>query len=323
MQHKVIDHLTKCSSVALFVHINPDWDCIGSAFALRGALRSLGIKTDIFTQEPLSNYLSFMESDVIVYNSDSVMPDYECYCAVDVGAPDRMGDWGEFFIQKENTVCIDHHYQSAPFAAISYVEPSRSATGELVYELLALTDIPVTKEIASYLYCAISADTGSFQYASVNRRTYEIIIALTDSGINSTYLCSMLYERNTLTQLKLKAEAINSISLYENGVIATAKITQDIMKKYGASKQDTEALAQIPRTIEGVMISAFLKELDDGSIRVSLRSLGDYNIEPVARMFGGGGHKKAAGCTICGMSITDSEKALTDELSKLLKGATQ
>ena len=95
------------------------------------------------------------------------------------------------------------------------------------------------------------------------------------------------------------------------------------MKKYGASKQDTEALAQIPRTIEGVMISAFLKELDDGSIRVSLRSLGDYNIEPVARMFGGGGHKKAAGCTICGMSITDSEKALTDELSKLLKGATQ
>lgn len=323
MQRKVIDHLIKCSSVALFVHVNPDWDCIGSAFALRCALRSAGIKADVFTQEPLSPYLSFMENDVIPYTQGASAPDYECYCAVDVGSADRMGDWGKFFAQKENTVCIDHHYQSAPFASLSYVESSRSATGELVYELLSLASLPVTKEIADYLYCAISADTGSFQYASVNRRTYEIIIALSDAGINSTYLCSMLYERNTLTQLKLKAEAINSICLYENGIIATAKITQDIMKKYGADKQDTEALAQIPRTIDGVMISAFLKELDDGSIRVSLRALGDYNIEPVARIFGGGGHKKAAGCTICGMSIDNAEKALTDELSKLLKGARQ
>lgn len=323
MPQKIIDHLLKCNSVALFVHVNPDWDCIGSAFALRGILRAKGIKADVFTEEALSPYLGFMESDVIAYSERSEVPDYECYCAVDVGSVDRMGEWGKFFTQKDNTVCIDHHHQSSSFAALSYVEPSRSATGEMVYELIALTDIPLTKEIASYLYCAISADTGSFQYASVNRRTYEIVIALTDTGINTTHLCSMLYERNTLTQLRLQAEAINSIRLYAGGAIATACITDELMKKYSASKSDTDALAQIPRSIDGVVISAFLKEQEDGSIRISLRALGDFNIEPVARLFGGGGHKKAAGCTISGMSIEDAQSALVGELSKVLKGACE
>lgn len=314
---KVIEHLKNSSSVAIFVHINPDWDCIGSAMALRSALRSAGIKADVFTETPLSRHLSILETDVIPYTEGIAAPDYECYCAVDVGAADRIGKWGNFFAEKENTVCIDHHYQNAPFARISFVEPKRSAAGELIYELLTLGGFEITQDIASYLYCAISSDTGSFQYASVNRRTYEIVMALTDTGINTTYLCSMLYERNTLTQLKLKAEAINSIKLYAGGRIATATITNEIMKKYKADKSDTDALAQIPRSIDGVMISAFLKELPDGDIRVSLRSLGDYDIEPVARFFGGGGHKKAAGCTIKGVSVEEAEKQLVEKLEKI------
>lgn len=317
MLFKIAEHLKKCSSVAIFVHMNPDWDCIGSAFALRNALRAENIKADIFTDEALSHHLSFMEKDVITFSESSSMPDYECYCALDVGSADRMGNWGKFFVLSENTVCIDHHHQISPFAALSYVESSRSSTGELIYELLTLGSFPITKSIASYLYCAISSDTGSFQYASVNRRTYEILIALTQTGISTTYLCSMLYERNTLPQLKLKAEAINSLCLYKDGKIATAKISLDTMKKYGASPSDTESLAQIPRSLDGVMVSAFLKETEDGNIRVSLRSLGDYNIEPVARYFGGGGHKKAAGCTFKKASLEEAEAALLEHLSNL------
>ncbi|MBE7033905.1 MAG: bifunctional oligoribonuclease/PAP phosphatase NrnA [Ruminococcaceae bacterium] len=314
---KVIDHLKKQSSVAIFVHVNPDWDCIGSAMALRCALRSIGIKSDVFTETPLSRHLCILDTDVITYSENAVAPDYECYCAVDVGSADRIGLWGTFVAEKENTVCIDHHYLNAPFGKVSYVEPKRSATGELIYEMLTLGGFEITKEIASYLYCAISSDTGSFQYASVNRRTYEIVIALTDTGINTTWLCSMLYERNSLTQLKLKAEAINSIKLYKNGTIATAKLTNETMVKYNADKSDADALAQLPRSIDGVMISAFLKELPDGSIRVNLRSLGDYSVEPVAKIFGGGGHKKAAGCTFEGISIEEAEKQLIEELIKL------
>lgn len=317
MLHKIIEHLKSRKSVAIFVHVNPDWDCIGSAFALRNALRSLGINSDIFTDEPLNSHLGFMETDVIPYTENALMPEYECYCMVDVGSPERVGKWGMFFDKKEDTVCIDHHYQNGSFAAINYTEPTRSAAGELIYELLILGGISVTKEVASYLYCAISSDTGSFQYSNVTRRTYEIIMALSDTGINTSYLCSMLYERNTLTQLRLKAEAINSLTLYGGGKIATAKLSNEIMEKYGATKSDADSLAQLPRSIDGVMISAFLKELPDGAVRVNLRSLGDYNIEPVARKFGGGGHKKAAGCTFEGVSLEEAERQLVEELEKL------
>ena len=317
MPERIISHLKKCSSVAIFVHVNPDWDCMGSAFALRNALRSENIKSDIFTDEPLPRHLGFMQTDVIPYQCGAAMPDYECFCAVDVGATERMGKWGAFFKEKENTVCIDHHHQSLSVAKLNLVEPSRSATGELIFEILSAGDISLTKEIASYLYCAISSDTGSFQYSSVNRRTYEILVSLYDAGINTTHLCSMMYERNTLTQLKLRALAINSIKLYKNGTVATVSITKKELDKYGAVPSDTEAIAQIPRSVDGVMASAFIKETEKGNIRVSLRSLGDYNIEPVARHFGGGGHKKAAGCTLKGISVKKAEKLIVKELLKL------
>ncbi len=314
---EVIAQIKKSNSVAIFVHTNPDWDCIGSAMALRNALRNNGVRADIFTENALSKHLSFLETDVVTFSEGASAPDYDCYCAVDVGSADRIGSWGIFFAQKENTVCIDHHHPNGEFAKISHIEPSRSSTGELIYELLTEGGFEITKEIAQYLYCAMSSDTGSFQYASVNRRTYEILISLYETGINTTYLCSMLYERNSITQLKLQAEAINSIKLYKDGKIATAKITNEIMEKHGAERSDAEALAQIPRSIDGVMISAFLKELPEGDIRVSLRSLGDYNIEPIARKFGGGGHKKAAGCTFKGVSIDEAESELIKELEKL------
>ena len=136
MQKKIIEHLKASSSVAIFVHVNPDWDCIGSAMALRQALRSLGKKADVFTDAPLSRHLSILDTDVIPYDNQTAMPDYECYCAVDVGACDRMGEWGKFFSEKENTICIDHHYQQGDFASLSLVEPKRSATGELIFEIL-------------------------------------------------------------------------------------------------------------------------------------------------------------------------------------------
>ncbi len=317
MLSKIADHLFKSKSVAIFVHENPDWDCIGSAFALRNSLRQKNIRADVFTETELSRHLSFMETDVVSYTDDST-PDYECYCAVDVGEASRMGAWGDAFTKHKNTVCIDHHIAKGSFASLSYIEPSRSATGELIFELLQHTDADITKDIASYIYCAISSDTGSFQYASVNRRTYEILIALYETGISTTHLSSMLYERNTLTQLKLKAETIDSIRLYGDGKIAIASVSCETLEKYNALPSDIDALAQIPRSIDGVFMSAFIKEVEKGNIRVSLRSLEDYNIELVARTFGGGGHKKAAGCRFAGISIEEAEKALVDEFLKLV-----
>lgn len=312
------EHLFGSKSVALFIHVNPDWDCLGSAMALRHALRNAGVKCDIFTPTPLSFHLGFMETDVITFSEAESEPDYECYCAIDVSVIDRLGGWATYFENKTDTACIDHHLATTQMAKYSYIEHTRSATGELIFELITQCGYEITKDIASYLYCAISSDTGSFQYSSVTIRTYEILIELTKVGIDSAYLSSMLYERKTLSQMKLQGEAVSTLMLYgEHNTIATAQISNETILKYGACKQDTEFLAQLPRMLAGVMISAFFTELPNGDIRVNLRAQGNYNIEPVARIFGGGGHKKASGCTISGMSLVEAEKAVVKELLKI------
>lgn len=315
MLKQIADHLFNSASVALFVHKNPDWDCMGSAFALRAALRAAGARCDIFTEEALSHYLSFMESDVIPYR-EGFSPDYDVCCAVDVGEASRMGLWADFFCAARDTVCIDHHIQRTAFAKISCVEKERCCTGELIYELLCAKKATITKRIADYLYLAMSSDTGAFRYAGVNRRTYEILAELYDKGIDTAYLSSMLYERDTLTQMKLRARAIESLALYGGGKICTAMITAADMKELGAQKSDTEGLAQLPRRIDGVAVSAFLSDRDDGTVRASLRATGEYNIEPIARLFGGGGHSRAAGCTF-ETDIHTAEQTLVKELLKL------
>ncbi len=315
MLKQIASHLFTSESVALFVHKNPDWDCIGSAFALRAALRAAGVQCDIFTEEALSHYLSFMESDVIPYRN-GFSPDYDVCCAIDVGEAARMGLWANFFCAARDTVCIDHHIQRTAFAKMSYVEKERCCTGELIYELLRTAKATITKRIAEYLYLAMSSDTGAFRYAGVNRRTYEILAELYDTGIDTAYLSAMLYERDTLPQMKLRARAIESLTLYGDGKICTAMITADDLKHFGASKSDTEGLAQLPRQIDGVEISVFLSDREDGTVRASLRATGDRNIEPVARLFGGGGHSRAAGCTF-ETDIRTAEQMLVKELLKL------
>ena len=317
MEKEIIKHLFSSRSVGIFIHVNPDWDCFGSAMALRTVLRGKGVKCDVFTDAPLSFHLNFMETDVIEYSEGSPAPDYDCYCMIDVNSADRIGGWGKFFQSKEDTVCIDHHIMQSCHARLSLVDPSRSAAGELVYELIAASGEKLTKQAAAYLYCAISSDTGSFRYASVTQRTLEIVIELMKTGIDTARLCSMLYERKTLKQLKLQGEAISRLKLYGGGKIGVAGIDRAVMEKYDAKKSDTEFLAQLPRILDGVIISAFFTQLENGDVRVNLRSDGDYNIEPVARLFGGGGHKKAAGCTIKGASFEEAEQMVVTELLKL------
>ena len=313
----LIKHLFKSESVAIFMHLNPDWDAFGSAMAPRCALRERGIKCDIFALAPLSFHLNFLETDVIVYEENMTAPDYECYCAVDVGSVSRLGEWGEFFKLHKNTVCIDHHPPEGGFAKMSVIDPGRCATGELIFELLTLYGAEITQKIACYLYCAISSDSGSFRYSSVTERTLEIVIELLKTGIDAAFLAAQLYDRHTLNQLKLEAEAISSIKIYGSGKIATAMISNETLQKYAAKRNDAEFLSQLPRTVAGVEISAFLSQTESG-VRVNLRSQGTADVSDVARIFGGGGHKKAAGCTIGGCTLEEAEEKIVSELLKLV-----
>lgn len=290
--------LTK-KSVAILPHINPDWDALGSALALRTILRNAGIKADIIMPEKLSYHLGFMNSSVLVYDENENY-DYEVFCGVDVSTIDRLGDRRTLFDNAKETAWIDHHLSEETYSPVSRVNPSSAATAEVVYALMKETGIKLTKEIGEYLYCALSSDTGSFRYANTNEVSAELLREIILAGVDIAHLANQLYFRSTFAQMKLRAAVVNTIELFELGKIGTAFITKDMIEKSGAEQGDTGELSDLPRSIDTVVISAVIKEDDNGFSKVSLRSKSEYNVERIAAIFGGGGHEKAAGATIKG-----------------------
>lgn len=313
---KIIEHLLSVGSVGLLTHVNPDWDCLGSCLALRTVLRERGVVCDVLTEEPLSEYLTCLGDQTVVYGGGDL--NYDCLCCVDVGDSGRVGRMADAFVGHPDRVCIDHHVGDGSFACLSYVDSSSPATGEIIFDMLKGADIPITKEIGTYLYCAISTDTGSFQYASTTAHTLEIAAEIMRLGVDTAGLCELLYGRKSFRQLKLQGEAIGTIQLHCGGCVATAYVDGEMYKKYGATNHDTEHLAALPREIDGVVMSAFFTQRGEDEVRVNLRAKGDYDVRRTAMVFGGGGHQRASGCTLRDVTIDGAIKAVIAELEKEL-----
>ncbi|MGM9551775.1 MAG: bifunctional oligoribonuclease/PAP phosphatase NrnA [Clostridia bacterium] len=312
-----LSFLLSKKSVGILPHINPDWDALGSSLALRTILRSANVKADVIMPEPLSFHLGFMNSDVLVYNAEDDY-DYDVMCAVDVSTFDRLGDRSVLFDNAKETAWIDHHLTEEVNSPVSCINPNAAATAEVIYTLMCDLDIPVDKEIGTYLYCALTSDTGSFRYANTTAKSAELLQKIILAEVDIPYLANQLYFRTTLPQMKLRAAAVNTIELFEEGKIGIALITDEMVEKSGATKSDTSALSDVPRSIESVMISAVIRQEDDGFSKVSFRSKGEYDVERIAAIFGGGGHVKASGATIKG-SVEEVRDIILPHLAEAVK----
>ena len=186
--------------------------------------------------------------------------------------------------------------------------------------MLKNAGIPITAEAAAYLYCAISTDTGSFKYASTTGHTLRIAAEIMDMGVNTSHLCELLYDRKSFRQLRLQGEAINTVELHCGGKIATAYVTGEMYKKYNADNHDTENFANLPREIDGVVMSAFLSDRGPDGIRVNFRSKDGHNVRQAAVALGGGGHTMAAGCTLKNTNMEKAVKTVAAEMEKALEG---
>lgn len=290
--------LTK-KSVALLPHISPDWDALGSCMALRAVLQSRGVRADIIVPEPLSTHLSFMGTDVIIYDNASSYS-YDAVCAVDVSTLERLGDRQALFIASDSKVWIDHHLSDETYAPVSRVDFSKAATAEIVYEMMCEENIPLTKDVAQYLYLALASDTGSFRYQNTTPYSALLLSEIIKSGVDVSALSNELFFNSTYSLVKLRGETIGTIELFAGGKVGTAYITKQMLENTGSNRNEAGALADVPRSVGTVCVSAVIKEEDDGFCKISFRSKGSYNVEKIAALFGGGGHEKAAGATVKG-----------------------
>ena len=287
--------LKTAESVLLFPHINMDGDALGSSIALCLALRQLGKNCSILIEDDSPEYLAFLNKGYCIRNPEQI-PDMSV--AVDCGDVSRIDRRKEIFYAAAATACIDHHLLHADFAQDCLVDSAAAATGMLVFQLLEEMGIQFTQEIADALYVAIMTDTGSFRYSNADRRTHLIIARLYEYGLDHVPLCNAIYDNVPLTQVKLEAKAMDNMEIFANGRACIAHSTLEMIEAAGATPDQTENIIDRLRSIRDVEIAIFLKEKPDGNYKASFRAKSYADVGTLAYRLGGGGHRKAAGCTV-------------------------
>ena len=290
------------------IHANPDGDCFGSACGLAGALKKLGKKVLILSPNTIPKRLLFLNySDIDVQEGregyDRIKAERKTYITVDVASDHLLGDLSDVFTEN-NKYAVDHHEKNTITSQKLYIESTASAAGEIVYkiicELFEWTNESVWDEkIASSVFGAISSDTGCFKYGNTTPDTHRIAASLMEKGADCRDINYRLFDLKSPVQIAVESLAYKNIEFYEDGRISFIYLSKEMLDSIGANASDTETVSQLGRVIEGVQIAAFMRDKADGEFKVSVRCNSSADVSLLCSSLGiGGGHKKAAGCTI-------------------------
>ncbi|MDI6828852.1 MAG: bifunctional oligoribonuclease/PAP phosphatase NrnA [Armatimonadota bacterium] len=279
-------------------HISPDGDSLGCMCALGIALERMGKKAVLLCADGVPELYSFLPASNKVVKTVVSGSSFEVGIVLDCEDMSRLGKIEETFRECEVVIEIDHHSARDRDGNLQLVCSSAAATGEIVFELLKVMGVQIDKEIAVCLLTAIITDTGSFRFCNVTPKTFRISADLVEMGASPSKIAQNVYENRSLSSTKLLGAVLSSLQTTASGRIAWASITQEQLAETQASEAETEGVVNYIRSIRGAQVGVLFRECPDGSTRVSLRSRDGSDISQVARLFGGGGHKTAAGCTI-------------------------
>ena len=294
---EIANELKKANSIVIFPHILMDGDTLGSSAALCKALRLQGKKAHIAIEDKIPDYLVFLDNDYCTYDFDKLQAPDVAIC-VDCGEYHRFKNRKNLFDSAKLKICIDHHSTSSGIGDMNYIDGSAAATGELIFDLLNEMDVDIDKEISSAIFAAITTDTGNFQYANTTKRSHEITMDLYDSGLDAYAVSIALYENESMKKIKLHSLVLSKAEIFAEDKAIIALVTQDMLTQTETLMEDTEGIVSKMRSIKGIEVAALLKEEETENIKVSMRSKGDADVAAISVKYDGGGHAKAAGCTI-------------------------
>jgi bifunctional oligoribonuclease and PAP phosphatase NrnA len=278
-------------------HARPDGDAIGSQLAMAYALDALGKRVTLVNRDPVPSPLKpFPGTDRIIV-AERADGEFDASMIMECSSLERTGVAG---LDRTVVINIDHHQGNTGYGTINWFDPSAAACAEMVYDLIVALGVPLTPAIATHLYVGILTDTGSFHYSGITSRTFDICRILVEAGVDPPRVARAVFDSNTLGRLRLFGSVLSGIELAHEGRVAVMRVDQAMASGAGGTYEDTEGLINLPLTVKEIRASVFFKEMGPGDYRVSLRSKGSIDVAAVARGFGGGGHKNAAGCSVRG-----------------------
>ncbi len=289
---KIIKMLKSAHKIALFSHISPDPDTVGSTLALYYALKAIKKDVYLFCDDENLERFAFVNAEKL-YNNSNPSENFDLCVAVDIATLDRIGKFAAIFSSCKNNIRIDHHKSGDNFADYNLMIP-HSACGILIYEIITKLRVKTTSQIASLLYFAICGDTGGFRFNNTDSLTFEVCAKLLKSGADIRRVYTEFFDKKTVYSLKLTSNALLNAKINDEYGYVVMKIRKGDYEKFGAD--ESEYVGNLPNMYLncGYKIACILKEKSDG-VRASLRSKFEYDCSLIAEKFGGGGHKNASG----------------------------
>ncbi|GAB7054027.1 MULTISPECIES: bifunctional oligoribonuclease/PAP phosphatase NrnA [unclassified Paenibacillus] len=300
-------------------HVQPDGDASGSTFAMAWLLKSLNKKATLINEGRIPEKFMYMAGSfsVIPYELERPERTFRTIISVDCADFERIGQVRSCFAPQWQLLNIDHHATNDNFGQVNLVRADAAATVEVLYDLALELGVELTRELSICIYSGLLTDTGGFRYANTTPKVLQIAADMLARGVQGHKLAERLLETMTYGQVSLLKRSLSTLSFAHNNRAAWLYVTLDDLSSTEATSEDMDGLVNYARNVEGVEVGMLFKEKQPGSVKVSLRSAGQADVAAIAKRFGGGGHVRAAGCTISG-SLEEAIEQVVKEVGKEL-----
>lgn len=300
-------------------HIYPDGDAASSTFAMGWILKHLNKRFTMINEGALPHKFDYLWGSDIITDYSSMPPDrtFDHVIALDCADYARIGKVQQLFNERMVMLNIDHHPTNDYFGTVHLIKTDAAATAEVLYDLAEKLQIPWTFELANCIYTGILTDTGGFRYSNTSPRIMQMAANLLQYGVSGHQLAEELLEKLTFSHIFLLKRVLSTLSFSPDNRIGWVSVTMEDIEQTKASNEDLEGLVNYPRNVEGVEVGILFKEIDKERVKVSLRSTGKVDVSAIAQELGGGGHIRAAGCTVAG-ALSDVIDQVVIKLGKVL-----
>ena len=318
IMNKILSKIRESKTICVTCHTSPDGDAAGSVLALVMGLKFIGKDVCVLSKDSIPFSYEFLPNSNLMNGSIREVPqNTDCVIVLDCGNVQRINADLNFENKNYLLINIDHHLSNDMYGDLNFVDTNAAAVGEIVYQMLEILGVKITKDIAECLYTSILTDTGSFRFSNTTSVTHTIAGYLINSGVDVDELYRIIYEKKSFERVKLYGMLIQSMELVHDNKVCVMKLTKDMLNGLNmAGSIDTSDALPFGMQIDSVEVVVLLKEVD-GGVKASLRSKDKVDVMKIAEIFGGGGHVKASGLYL-DKPMVDAEKVIINAIENEL-----
>lgn len=307
---EVAAFLLRQDDYAILTHRRPDGDTLGCAAALCRMLRGLGKTAHVLRNPEITERYAWLHEGL----TKEAAEDGDTIVTVDIAAPNLLPDCFAPYLGRI-ALRIDHHGGRESFSAYELVDPSAGACAEILYDISRELGVTMDGPTADAIYVGTSTDTACFRFSNTTGHTFSVAAACAEAGARIYELNQAIFETNTLQRLKIQSWIVDHLRIFAGGTLAVIAIPKAVEESIGVTEDDMDNITAFPRTVAGVQVASTMRETAQGHTKLSVRSVPGFDATCVAGVFGGGGHKGAAGATIH-LPLAEAAKAVEEEMRR-------